>query len=167
MKDPFRAEEASRQLPEESRITVTHVGGELEEGMAEEAERRMDDNPRYEWIGEQTREETLKILSRSRALVHSSVMEGGAHAISEAIACGTPVIASDIPGNTGLLGPEYPGVFPVRSTEDLAKVLRRAETDEAFYESLREGVRKRRHIVRPKHERDQLRTLLEDVLTDP
>jgi hypothetical protein len=33
VKDPFRAAEAARRLPPESRVVVTHVGGALEEGM--------------------------------------------------------------------------------------------------------------------------------------
>ena len=163
VKDPFRAEKASRMLPEDSGVRVTHVGGELEDGMAVEARQRAEDNPRYEWVGERPRDETMWILSRSRLLVHSSVMEGGAHAISEAIACQTPVLASEIPGNVGLLGRDYPGYFPVRSTETLADRLVDAETDDAFYDRLQQGVRSKNDIVQPAHERQQLRELFEDV----
>ncbi len=159
VKDPFRTEEASRLLPKDSTIQVTHVGGELEEGMAAEARERMENNPRYEWTGEQPRDETLRVISRSRLLVHSSRMEGGAHAISEAIACETPVLASEIPGNVGLLGPDYPGYYPVGSSSALAAKLRRAETDSEFYRRLQEGVRSKQDIVKPAHERKQLKEL--------
>jgi glycosyltransferase involved in cell wall biosynthesis len=163
VKDPFRVEQASRLLPEASDILVTHVGGELEEGMAAEARKRMENNPRYEWAGEQPRNETLRILSRSRLLVHSSRMEGGAHAISEAIACETPVLASDISGNVGLLGPDYPGYFPVESSSALAAKLRRVEAEPEFYRRLQGGVRSKRDIVQPAHEREQLRELFDGV----
>lgn len=150
-------------LPEDSNVEVTHVGGELEDGMAEEARRRMEDNPRYEWVGERPRDETLRILSRSRLLVHSSLMEGGAHAISEAIACETPVLASEIPGNVGLLGQGYPGYFPVRSSEALADQLARAESVDTFYDQLQQGVTSKKEIVQPAHERRLLRELFDDV----
>jgi glycosyltransferase involved in cell wall biosynthesis len=37
-------------------------------------------------------------------LVHTSRMEGGAHVVIEALRSGTPVLASRIAGNLGLLG---------------------------------------------------------------
>ena len=49
--------------------------------------------------------------------------------ISEAIVAGTPVIASRIAGNVGLLGDDYPGYFEVGGTKELASLLLRAETD--------------------------------------
>jgi len=77
------------------------------------------------------------MLVRSRLLVLSSRMEGGANVISEAVVEGVPVLASRISGNIGLLGARYPGYFPVGDTAALAKLLQRAITDPAFYERLR------------------------------
>jgi glycosyltransferase involved in cell wall biosynthesis len=44
-------------------------------------------------------------------LVHASRIEGGAHVIAEAVRSGTPVIASRIEGNVGMLGADYAGYF--------------------------------------------------------
>ena len=38
-------------------------------------------------------------------------MEGGAHVVIEAVRSGTPVLASRIDGNVGLLGADYRGYF--------------------------------------------------------
>ena len=44
------------------------------------------------------------------------VTEGGANVISEAEVAGLPAIASDLEGSVGLLGADYPGLVPVRTT---------------------------------------------------
>jgi glycosyltransferase involved in cell wall biosynthesis len=51
-------------------------------------------------------------------------MEGGAHVILEAVRCGTPVLASRVPGNVGMLGPDYTGYFPHGDAQALAALLR-------------------------------------------
>ena len=44
----------------------------------------------------------------------------------------TPVIASWIAGNIGLLGEDYPGYFEVGDTRELARLMFRAETERQF-----------------------------------
>ena len=56
-------------------------------------------------------------------LVHTSAMEGGAHVILEAVRCGTPVLASRVPGNVGMLGRDYQGYFPHGDAGALAQLL--------------------------------------------
>lgn len=64
-------------------------------------------------------------------------MEGGANAVGESLVAGTPVVASRIAGNVGLLGEDYPGYFAVGDTEALAALLVRAERDLVWLDSLR------------------------------
>jgi len=66
VKDPFRAAMAARLLPAVSRIRIIHVGGAMNEKMAERARREMQINPRYKWIGEQPRWRVRQILMRSQ-----------------------------------------------------------------------------------------------------
>jgi hypothetical protein len=66
VKDPFRAAMAARLLPAVSRIRIIHVGGAINEKMAERARREMQINPRYNWIGEQPRWRVRQILMRSQ-----------------------------------------------------------------------------------------------------
>jgi len=66
VKDPFRAAMAARLLPDSSRIQIIHVGGAIDEKMAERARREMEINPRYRWIGEQPHWRARQILMRSQ-----------------------------------------------------------------------------------------------------
>ena len=162
-KDPFRAALASRLLPPASRIHITHAGGAREKELAAEAEIHMKDNPRYDWLGEVSQERVRDLLSRARLLVQSSYIEGGANTISEALAAGVPIIASDIPGNVGMLGEDYPGYYPTGDEHALARLLERAETDTAFYGLLEAKCQARRYLALPEHERESLRHLIEDA----
>ena len=56
-------------------------------------------------------------------------MEGGAHVIMEAALCGTPVLASRVAGNVGMLGAGYGGYFPAGDAAALAALLRRCRED--------------------------------------
>jgi glycosyltransferase involved in cell wall biosynthesis len=96
----------------------------------------MVENPRYHWLGERSHGRALRVLARSHLLVLSSLSEGGANAISEALALRVPIVASRISGSIGLLGEAYPGYFPVQDTAALAHLLLRAETDDTFYAAL-------------------------------
>lgn len=137
VKDPFRTAMASRLLPKSSRIQIFQVGKALSERIAVGARREMHLNPRYHWLGEQTPKRAADILQSSQLCVNSSRMEGGANAVSEAIAAGVPVIASRVPGNVGLLGETYPGYFESGNTKQLAQLLYRAETDDNFLAQLK------------------------------
>ncbi|MCG3159169.1 MAG: hypothetical protein JMDDDDMK_00155 [Acidobacteria bacterium] len=66
VKDPFRAAMAARLLPQSSRIQIIHVGGAMNEKMAERARREMRINPRYKWLGEQSPSRVRRILTRSQ-----------------------------------------------------------------------------------------------------
>jgi len=164
VKDPFRAAAAARLLPPSSRIRVLHVGAAIEPGTAVRARAEHRRTPRYRWIGERPHAEALKILARSRLLCLTSKLEGGANVISEAAAAGVPVLSSRIDGSVGLLGPRYPGYFPVGDTRALAALLLRAETDPAFYAELRRGVRVLARLVRPARERAAWASLLAELL---
>src|SRR6266478_4412389 len=136
VKDPFRTALAARRLPASSRVRVLHAGAALTRAMDEQARAEQALNSRYHWLGELPRWKALRLLSRSRLLVLTSLLEGGANTISEAIALGVPVLASRIPGSVGLLGVDYPGYFPVGETAALMVLLTRAETDARFYQQL-------------------------------
>jgi len=156
-KDPFRAALATAYLPEHSRIQVTHLGSALSEDMAETAAMAQGKLPRWHWLGEVPHKTVLKHLSRAHLMVISSVMEGGANVICEALAADVPVLASHMSGNIGMLGEDYPGYFPVGDERRLAKLLSLAETDPAFYANLLSHARQRRGLMRPEQEASRLR----------
>ena len=163
VKDPLRAAAASRRLPPASRVRVVQAGGALEEDLAVQARREEDRNDRYRWVGELPRWQALRLLSRSHLLALTSRMEGGANVVCEALAHGVPVVSSEISGSIGLLGPGYPGYFPVGDTGALAALLSRAEADTAFYERLRLACRERASLVDPKRESEAWSALLAEL----
>jgi putative glycosyltransferase (TIGR04348 family) len=122
-KDPCTVAAAVRDLPEHSRIVVNHYGAAHTEEWAVWARAEVSANERYRWHGEVPRERIASVYSRSCVLVNSSIMEGGANAISEAVMAYVPILASDIPGNVGVLGETYPGYFPVGDASTLRQAL--------------------------------------------
>ena len=136
VKDPLRAAYAARRLPAASRVRVLHAGRALSTAMAARARREMARNPRYRWLGERSHAAALAMIARARVVVLSSRLEGGANVIGEAAVNGVPVLASRVPGNVGLLGARYEGLFPLGDTAALTDLLTRVETDQAFYARL-------------------------------
>jgi putative glycosyltransferase (TIGR04348 family) len=135
VKDPLRPAAAARLLPSSSRIRITHAGRALDPVWAERA--REENNSRYRWIGGLTHDEAMELLARSRALVVSSEIEGGANVIAEAVVCRIPVVCSEIPGNIGMLGPDYPAYYKLGDSQSLADVLFRLEMDSSYINTVR------------------------------
>lgn len=135
-KDPLRAAMAARQLPETSAIRVINAGKAHSPEWEDKARAEQRANPRFQWLGEVDKPAIQQLMLRSRAMVISSVMEGGANVVSEACRAGLPVIASNISGNIGLLGDDYPGYFHVGNDTDLARLLQRVEQSPDFLEEL-------------------------------
>lgn len=164
VKDPLRAAEATRLLPPDSRVRVTHAGAGLDPELAEAAEAEAADNPRYEWLGDVPRADALALLARSRLLVLTSHHEGGANVVSEALAAGVPILSSAMPGSRGLLGDDYPGYFEVGDTAALADRLRATETDrDGFHTELVRRCERLRDDVDPARERTAWADLLAEL----
>ena len=163
VKDPFLAPQALRLLPASSRVELWHMGAALDLGSAATALKEIQANRRYHWLGERTRQETLRRVAGARLLVLTSRLEGGANAVSEAIACGTPVLSTRVEGSLGMLGPEYPGYFPVGDARALAGLLEAAESDPAFLGSLRAGVERVQPLYAPERERAGWAALLAEL----
>ncbi len=166
VKDPFLAARALRRLPAASRIRLVHAGRALEPGSDERARALMDELDRYRWIGELDRRDALELLARSRLLVLTSRIEGGANVVTEALACDTPVVSTRNEGSVGLLGEDYPGYVPVGDADALARLLRRVETDPDLYDELRGRCRARRHLADPARERRAWAEMLDELVGD-
>ncbi len=164
VKDPLLGAAAVRQLPARSRVRLVHLGAPLDPGSDERARVEMAANPRYVWLGERPRRETLGVLGGSRLLIVTSRLEGGSNAVSEAIAARVPVLSSRVDGSVGVLGPDYPGFYPVGDAAALASAIARAEEDEDFLHALRSGVERARPLVDPAQEREAWRELLAELV---
>jgi putative glycosyltransferase (TIGR04348 family) len=159
-KDSLRTAYAARRLPESSRIRVIHLGRAHNDDWAKAAEAEMARNPRYDWRGEVPHWQVRRVMARARLMVLSSVMEGGANVVSEAVVAGLPVISSRISGSIGLLGEDYAGYYPPEDDAALAELLAKAETDPAFLALLDRQCRARAALFRPERERESWREVL-------
>ncbi|GAA4014412.1 selenoneine biosynthesis selenosugar synthase SenB [Actimicrobium antarcticum] len=163
-KDPATFLHACALLQQEP-ITFTHIGGALEPGLAALAERTARSTAgHYRWIGNQPHAATRQRLKRSHLMVISSIMEGGANVIIEAITSGVAVIASDISGNIGMLGDDYLGYFPVGDAAALAALIGRTARDPAFLARLQQQCDARRALFTPERERAAVLQLVDNCL---
>jgi putative glycosyltransferase (TIGR04348 family) len=163
VKDPLRAAAAARLLPASSRIRIVHVGAVLEGDFAAAARAEETLNPRYAWLGELPRPETLRALKRSHLHVISSRMEGGSNALSEAVACGVPSLCSRISASVGILGRDYPGFFPVGDTRALADLMGRFETERGFRATLQRRTDALAELVDPNREQAALAEVIGEL----
>ncbi len=162
-KDPFRAGLALRHVPADLRFELIQAGKPMSPEMEAEARTLMRTESRYRWIGEVPHWKALRLLAGSHVMVISSRMEGGAHVVSEAIAHGVPVIASDIAGNRGMLGADYPAYYPLEDEYALARMLLRAYYEPAFLARLASAVQARRPLVAPEREVEAWQRLLAEL----
>ena len=124
--------------------------------------------PGYRWLGALPHEATRRRIQRAHVLVHTSRMEGGAHVVMEAVCSGTPVVASNIPGNVGMLGPDYAGYFEAGDARGLADLLRLCRADQSqatgIYRQLQAQCAQRAPLFAPATERAALMALVQDLL---
>ena len=113
----------ARLLRERPDIRIDHVGAPLDSGLAGQARDTADHCSSYRWLGAQPREATRRLIQRAHLLLHPSRMEGGAHVVMEAVCSGTPVLASRIDGNVGMLGQDYAGLFEPDDADAVARWL--------------------------------------------
>ncbi len=128
-KSPQTVFEAARLLASDEGILIDHIGHALDPALGEMARATAAACPHYRWLGGQPHEAVRRRIQRAHLLVHPSRMEGGAHVIMEAALSGTPVLASQMDGNIGMLGADYRGYFPVGDAAALVARLRECRQD--------------------------------------
>lgn len=152
-KAPLTFMRAAARLRDEHALEFVQVGAALEEEFGALANDLHTQHPRYRWLGNVPRDKARQLIRDAHLLVIPSVMEGGAHVIIEALQSGTPVLASRVSGNIGMLGEDYAGYFPLHNDEVLAALLRRAAQDTSFYATLMTQCAARAPLFEPSRER--------------
>ena len=163
-KDPLTALRAWSHLAPEAACSLTIVGDSRDPALAAPVREAMSVDRRIRWVGAQPHARTRQLIKRAHLLLVPSLMEGGANVIVEAVTAGTPVLASRISGNVGMLGRDYPGYFPVGNGEALAALLSRCVGEPRFYAGLQRGCRARRPLFDPRRERSSLLGILAELL---
>lgn len=163
VKNPLLAARALALLPRDLPLHLHLAGAARTAPLADAARAAAAADPRFRWHGSLPRRQALALLAESHACIVASAAEGGANVVSEAIACGTPVLATAVPGNLGLLGDDWPALFAVDDAAALAALLERAATDSAFHQLLVARTRDLQPMVDPRHELAAWRRLLSDL----
>lgn len=160
-KDPLTALLALRLLPADLPVRLFHVGGALDPELAAEVAASGAGDSRYHWLGALPQAATRQLIKRCRLLLLPSRMEGGANVLIEAVTSGVPVLGSDIAGNRGMLGADYPGWFAPGDAAALAALISRAAKDAGYYASLSRRCAERVSLFSPARECAAVCSLLE------
>ena len=164
-KDPLTYLRAAARLAARADLRFDHIGAALDAGLGEQAAALAARQRSYRWLGALPHGAVRRHIQAAHVLVHASRMEGGAHVVIEALRSGTPVIASRIDGNVGLLGNDYGAYFPVGDAAALATLLQRARDDPDMLTSLRAQTDALAPRFAPEAEAASLRRIVADLLT--
>lgn len=134
-------------------INFDHIGQALDALLGEAVKVTEQRHARYRWLGGLPRAATRQHIKRADVLVNCSNMEGGAHVVLEAVQSGTPVLASRISGNVGMLGADYAGYFTLGHDAELAALVKRCATEPAFLARLKNQCQQRARLFQPEEEK--------------
>ena len=164
VKDPRTLLAAVRLLPPGLPIRVRHFGAPLDLALGEAAFALQASDRRYRYHGARPHGVVRDAMRSAHVLVHPSLAEGGANVIAEAVMAGTPVIASRVPGNVGMLGRRYAGYFEPGDAKGLAALMQRALREPGYLARLREQCGRRRPLFAPAAEARAVRGLVAEML---
>ena len=151
-KDPLTFMRAAGQALTPN-IRFEQIGQALAPCFEAAARTQMAQTPAYRWLGGLPRAATRQRIKRAHVLVNCSLMEGGAQVILEAVQSGTPVLASRIDGNVGMLGADYAGYFAVGNDAQLAALMRRCAAEPDFLQGLQSQCAQRAALFVPFEEK--------------
>ncbi|MBS1177324.1 MAG: glycosyl transferase group 1 [Proteobacteria bacterium] len=164
-KDPLTYLRAAQRLAGRDDLRFDHIGAALDPALGEQAAALAARLPAYRWLGALPHAAVRRHIRAAHVLVHASRMEGGAHVVIEAVRSGTPVLASRIDGNVGLLGEDYRGYFPAGDDAALAALLQRCRDDPDMLSGLRAQSDPRAALFAPATEAATLRGIVARLLS--
>lgn len=164
-KDPLTFIKAARWC-ESKNTSFEQIGDGLDTALASAAKLATVELPHYKWLGGLPRAETRQRIKRAHVLVNCSLMEGGAHVILEAVQSGTPVLASHISGNVGMLGSDYLGYFKVGDAAGLAGLVKRCAAEPEFLARLQSQCAQRAELFEPALEKRLVLKLANSALKE-
>lgn len=163
-KDPATLLAALERIPSGLPITFRHIGAPLDPELAQAARSLERRDARYRYSGALPHGTARSSIAAAHLLIHPSIMEGGANVIVEAVTAGTPVLASRVSGNVGMLGEDYPGYFAVGDPAALAQCLVRALEEPGYLRALKAACARRKPLFTPAAERRLVRNIVARLL---
>lgn len=163
VKDPLLPFRALAHVDAGIALEVVLAGRAMTAQLEAEVRTACAREPRLRWVGDLRRRAAKQLLASSHVCIVPSSAEGGANVVSEAIAAATPVLATAIPGNLGLLGADWPAQFPAGDEVALGRLLAKVATEPPFWRQLVDRTRALQPMVAPEHERAAWRQLLADL----
>lgn len=163
-KDPWTYWRAAERLAARTDIRLDHIGDALDPGLGAEATALAARLPRFQWLRGLPHAAVRRRIQAAHVLVHASRMEGGAHVVIEALRSGTPVIASRIDGNLGLLGDDWPATFEVGDDAALATLIERVRDEPAMLADLQRRAAELAPRFAPEAERESLMRIVRGLI---
>ena len=110
--------EAMRSLPE---YQLLIVGGGEEERALKQLVEKLKLGDQVQFLGEKQQKDLTEIYNAADAMILASSREGWAKVLLESMACGTPVVATDIWGTPEVVQNQDAGVLVKRKAEAIAQ----------------------------------------------
>ncbi|HEX4882655.1 MAG TPA: selenoneine biosynthesis selenosugar synthase SenB [Casimicrobiaceae bacterium] len=162
-KDPRTLVDAWRRVPLDVPASLTIIGDALDASLGRAVQALARDDARVQWLGPRPHAWTRQAIKRAHAIVVPSRMEGGANVVVEAVTSGTPVLASRVSGNVGMLGRDYAGYFPAGDAPALAQRIVELHADRAVLAHLEAQCARRAPLFAPQAERAALLRVLAET----
>ena len=161
VKAPHLMHSAIQRIPQACLVAAS-IGNAYDVTDGQQALLNARQDARYQWHAGFDRKTALEWMKASLATINSSLSEGGANTVIEAIQLRVPVLATDIPGNRGFLGDDYEGYFEPGRSDQLAELMSRCLEQADFVEHLKTQLDQRRHLFSTERESQQLSELLKE-----
>lgn len=110
--------EAMQELPD---YNLLIVGEGVEESSLKRLVEKLKLGNQVRFLGEKTQQELTNIYNAADVMVLASSREGWANVLLESMACGTPVVATDIWGTPEVVQSPEAGVLVKRTPESIAQ----------------------------------------------
>ena len=161
VKAPYLIYAAIQKIPQ-AKLMAASIGNAYDTTDGQQARLNTRQDTRYHWHTDCDRGTALAWMKASLATINSSISEGGANTVMEAIQLRVPVLATDIPGNRGFLGDDYDGYFETGQSDQLADLMRRCLEAPEFVERLKIQLDRQRPLFSAQRESEQLSKLVSE-----
>lgn len=141
-------------------LKIIHIGKPLEEDLSPIARNWETKDKRYTWTGNISHQESLQLIEQSNILSHPTLVDSGPSALIESLSLQTPIIASNIDGNRGILGDDYEGVFDLKHPDKFLELIEKSLHNPDFYQKLEEQCKKQSKLFTKAKEKKALKNLL-------